>query len=361
LAAGALLAACSRGGGASERHDDRKAAVPVIVAPVVQQDAPVNLRAIGRVQPYSTVAVKAQVEGQLAHVYFSEGQEVKRGDLLFRIDTRPFEAALRQAEATLAKDRAEAENARVEAGRFASLVSSGVVSKDEHDQASTRAAAFAAAVRADEAAVERARIQLEYCSIHSPLDGRIGRLLVHRGNVVEANETTLAVINQIRPIHVEFAVPQRDLPAIRENMGRGSLPVEAAVPSAEARTVAGELSFVDNAVDVSTGTVLLKALFANPDETLWPGQFVNVTLRLSTRRDVLLVPARAVEAGQQGRYVYVVGPDGTAEARPVVLGETVGENVVVEQGLERGERVVTDGALRLAPGVPVEVKDGTPG
>ena len=358
LLAPALLAACSSGGGAVATTAGRKPAVPVTVAAVVQKDAPVELRAIGNVQASSTVAVRAQVEGQLATVHFTEGQEVKRGDLLFEIDARPFEAALREAEATLAKDRAQAENARVEAARFATLAASGVVSRDEHDQARTRAKTFEAAATADEAVVESARIRLQYCSIRSPIDGRIGQLLVHEGNVSKANETTLAVINRLRPVNVEFSVPQQELPGIRRYMAGGPLRVEAALPAAAAEPVVGVLGFVNNTVDTTTGTVLLKAEFPNADETLWPGQFVNVTLRLATEPDALVVPARAVQTGQQGAYVFVVRQDGTVEARPVTVGHAVDEDVVVTHGLAVGEQVVTDGQLRLAPGAAVEVRGG---
>jgi multidrug efflux system membrane fusion protein len=326
----------------------------VSVASVVRRDAPVTLHAIGRVEAYATVAVKAQVEGQLARLHFAEGQEVKRGDLLFEIDPRPFEAALHQAEAMLAKNRAEAANARVESGRLASLIKSGVVSRDEYDQAATRAAAFEAASKADDAAVERARIQLQYCTIHAPIDGRIGQMLVHEGNVVEANETTLAVINQLRPVRVAFAVPQQELPAVRANRGANGLPVSAS--GAGGAVATGELSFIDNAIDTTTGTVLLKAVFANVDETLWPGQFVDVALQLTTRPNALLVPARAVQSGQAGQFVFVVTSAGTVASRPVTTGPSVGDDVVVESGLEAGEQVVTEGHLRLAPGFPVTVK-----
>jgi multidrug efflux system membrane fusion protein len=313
---------------------------------------PTELRAIGSVTPVATVAVKSQVEGQLAEVRFHEGQQVHRDDLLFVIDQQPFEAAVREADAKLARDRAEAANAVTEAARLARLVKEGIVSTDEYDRATTRAASSAAAVKADEAVLETAKIRLRYCSIRSPIDGRIGRMLVHAGNVVKEKDTTLAVINQIRPVHVEFSVPQADLPAIRRALGTGSLPVTVAVPG-DSAAVAGELGFVDNTVDTATGTVLLKATFANPAEELWPGQFVNVTLRLATQPAALLVPAHAVQTGQSGRYVYVVKPDGTAELRAVEVGTTVAEEVVVTSGLAAGEHVVTEGALRLAPGMRV--------
>jgi len=329
----------------------------VTTAQVVRRDVPIELRAIGSVTPFATVAVKSQVEGQLAALRFEEGRRVKRGDLLFLIDAKPFEAAVREAEAKLTKDRAEAANAATEAGRLARLVKEGIVSTDEYEQAATRAAASAAAVTADEAALETMRIRLRYCSIRSPIDGRIGRILVHAGNVVKENETTLAVINQLQPVQVEFSVPQSDLPAIRRNLAAGALPVTVSVPGdAGGQPVTADLRFIDNTVDTTTGTVLLKALFANRGEELWPGQFVNVTVRLALQRDALLVPARAVQTGQGGRYVYVVTPDRTVESRPVQVGATVAEDVVVIDGLAAGEEVVADGALRLAPGMRVDVK-----
>jgi len=357
LAGLGVLSACSGGGGAAERAS-APPPVPVTVAPAVQKDAPVSLRAIGNVAAYSTVSLKAQVEGRVARVHFAEGQEVKRGDLLFALDARPFEAALRQAEANLARDRAQAENARVEADRFARLVKDGIVSRDEYDQAHARAASLEATVAADQAAVESARIQLQYCSIASPIDGRIGEILVHEGNVVKANETVLAVINQLRPIYVEFAVPQQELDEIRTRMAGGELPVEAFRPADEDHPVVGALSFINNTVDTTSGTVLLKAVFPNANEDLWPGQFVTVTLRLATRHDAVMIPSRAVQTGQDGKFVFVVQPDGAVVSRPVSVGQTVGEEVVVEQGLAAGEQVVTEGQLRLAPGVRVQVKEG---
>lgn len=346
----AVLAGCASGGGEQARRDP----VPVAVAAVVQRDVPVELRAIGTVTPIATVAVKSQVEGQLAEVRFEEGQEVRRDDLLFVIDTPPFEAAVREAEAKLAQDRAEAANAATEAGRFARLISSGIVSPDEYEQVRTKAAALAAAAQADEAGLETAKIQLRYCSIHSPIDGRIGKLLVHRGNVVKARDTTLAVVNQIEPVDVAFTVPQQELTAIRHYLAAGPLPVHATPPGEGARPAQGDLRFVDNAVDQATGTVLLKARFPNQDELLWPGQFVNVTLRLTTEPGALVVPARAIQTGQAGAFVYLVGPDRTVEARAVVTGRDLGEDVTVASGLAAGDPVVTDGQLRLIPGMTVE-------
>ena len=352
-----LIAACSSDSAAPGR--DHKDAVPVTVATAVQRDIPVQLRAIGNVEPYSTVAVKSQVEGQLAQVHFAEGQGVKRGNLLFTIDPRPFEAALRQAEATVARDTAEARNAAVDAKRRTQLLAQGFVSRDEYDQSQTKAASSAAAVKADEAAVENARLQLQYCYIHSPIDGRVGQLLVHAGNVVEANDTLLAVINQVHPIYVSFSVPEQQLPQIRQRAGAGKLAVQAFVPQHGGSPVVGELSFINNTVDTTTGTVLLKALFQNDDETLWPGQFVDVAVTLAVQHDAVLVPAEAIQVGQQGQYVFVVAADDSAEVRAVVPGDRIAAEIVVTQGLTAGERVVTDGQIRLAPGLKVQIKDGT--
>ena len=329
------------------------------VATAVQKDIPVQLHAIGNVEAYSTVSVKSQVEGQLAKVHFVEGQPVNKGDLLFTIDPRPFEAALRQAQATVARDVAEARNAEVDAKRRTQLLAQGFVSRDEYDQSQTKAASSAAAVKADEAAVENARLQLQYCYIHSPINGRVGQLLVHEGNVVKANDTLLAVINQVRPVYVSFSVPEQDLPEVRQRTAEGKLAVQAFVPQHDGTPVIGELSFINNTVDMTTGTVLLKALFPNDNEALWPGQFVDVAVTLTVHHDAVLVPAEAIQVGQQGQYVFVVAADESAEVRPVVPGARIGPEIVVSQGLTAGERVVTDGQIRLAPGLKVQIKDGT--
>jgi multidrug efflux system membrane fusion protein len=356
-----LVAACSSppGGSGADGRGGRDEVVPVTVATVVRKDVPVQVRAIGNVEPYSTVSIKSQVEGQLAQVLFEEGQRVRKDDLLFTIDPRPFEAALRQAEANLAKDAAEQDNAEVEAKRRTDLLAQGFVSRDEYDQAQTRAAASRAAVKADEAAVEHAKLQLQYCYIRSPIDGRAGQRLVHEGNVVKDNDTTLAVINQVRPVYVTFSVPEQELPEIRQRAAQEKLRVHAFIPRHETEPVLGELSFINNAVDTTTGTVLLKGLFSNDDEALWPGQFVAVALTLATHHDAVLVPAEAIQTGQQGQYVFVVTPDLSAEVRPVVAQEAAGPEVVVAQGLVPGDRVVTDGQVRLTAGSKVQVKDGS--
>lgn len=353
-----LLGGCSSGpGGAATEGRAGPLAVPVTVAKVVAKDVPIQIRAIGNVQPYSSVTVKSQVKGQIAEVHFQEGQRVAHGDLLFTIDPRPFEATLRQAEANLARDLAEANNAKVEAGRRERLLAQGFVSRDEYDQAQTQAVSLEAAVRADRAAVENAKLELQYCYIRSLIDGRVGQILVHAGNIVKDNDTTLAVINQIRPVYVSFSVPEQDLPEIHRRATEQTLAVQAFIGKDDADPVAGELSFIDNTVDTATGTILLKGRFKNEDEALWPGQFVDVALILGVHRNAVVIPAAAVQTGQQGLYVFVVGSDMVATTKPVVVGASVGPNIVVEQGLQPNETVVTDGQVRLAPNMKVEIKD----
>lgn len=333
-------------------------AVPVNVAAVVQKDVPVQLRAIGNVEAFSTVSVKAQVDGALAQINFKEGQEVKEGDLLFLIDPRPFQAALQQAEANLAKNRAEANNAQVQAERYRQLLANNFVSKDQYDQARTQAESFAAAVQADQAAVENAKLLLQYCYIRSPITGRIGQYLVHVGNIVKNRDTTLATINRIRPVYVDFSVPEQQLTDIRQSAAARQLKVEAFAGTDESHSATGELSFIDNAVDTKTGTVLLKGTFPNQDETLWPGQFVTVALTLRRQPNALLVPHAAIQTGQQGPYVFVVDKQLTAEVRPVVTGMSVDDDVVVDKGLQLGEDVVTRGQVRLTAGSKVQIKTG---
>jgi multidrug efflux system membrane fusion protein len=331
-------------------------AVPVAVATVVEKTVPVDIRVIGNVEAFSTVSVKSQVEGIVERVHFREGQDVRQGDLLFTIDSRPFEAALHQAEANLARDAALEKNAKAQADRYSKLFEAGIVSQEQYDQFRTNAESYEAAVRADKAAVERAKLDLSYCTIHSPIDGRTGALIVHEGNLVKANaDTPLVVINQISPIYVNFSVPEEYLPEIRKYRAHGELGVQAIVPNVN-RPPEGLLSFLDNTVDTTTGTVKLKGKFDNRDRQLWPGQFVNVVLKLTTQPNAIVVPSQAVQTGQSGQYVFVIKPDMTAESRPVVAGSTVGGESVIEKGLQLGENVVTDGQLRLAPGSKVELK-----
>jgi multidrug efflux system membrane fusion protein len=354
----ALLAACGSHTPSEGPGDAAAEAVPVRAAAAERRDVPVEVSTVGTVEAFSTVEVRSQVEGELSRVAFTEGAEVQEGDLLFVVDPRPFEAKLHQAEGALARDRAEATNARANAKRVTTLLREGVTSHDESDRARAQSDALAAAVAADEAAVEEARLSLQYCYIHASIGGRIGQLLVHEGNVVKVHDTVLAVINQIRPVDVAFSVPQQELPAIRRRLGAGAtLPVSATLGDAKAPAATGQLEFVNNTVDTTTGTVLLKARFANADETLWPGQFVRVTLTVDTLHDVVTVPAPAVQTGQSGSYVFVIGADGTVESRPVETGRAAGGLEVIERGIAAGDRVVTDGQIRLAPGTHVVVKD----
>jgi multidrug efflux system membrane fusion protein len=405
-----LLAGCSDGGGAQARSGPPPP-VPVGVATVQQKAVPLQVLAVGNVQAYTTVGIKSQVAGQIQTVHFKEGEEVKRGDLLFTIDPRPLEAAVRQAEANVAKDRAQLrqaeaargqrqaeitqaqanldrdlaqlENARVQEQRYRELVRRELVAREQYDQIRTALAAFEATVAADRAAlenaraaaraadamvdnaraaisageamVETARLQLAYTTIRAPMDGRTGNLLVQAGNVVKANEdSALVVIAQIRPIYVSFGVPERELPAITTYRARGTVKVEAMLEGGRQRVV-GAVTFMNNTVDPSTGTIQLKATFPNADSALWPGQFVDVALTLTTEQ-ATVVPARAVQAGQKGPFVFVVKPDLTVESRPVKAGRRLAGELVIEQGLAPGERVVTDGQLRLVPGARVEIR-----
>jgi len=353
-----FLPACSDNGAkGSAASPAMSMTVPVTVAGVTQQTVPVEVRVIGNVEAYSTVTVRSQIDGEVDRVYFQEGRDVNVGDLLFTVDSRPYQARLKQAEATLARDIAQAKNAQAQAERSTKLFQAGIVSKDQYDQFETNAEALEASVRADRAAVESARVDLGYCTVRSPIGGRTGDLMVHPGNVVKANDTALVVINQITPVYVDFSVPEQHLADIKKYQTRGKLRVRATIPQDEQRPAEGALTFVNNAVDPATGTILLKGTFANPDRRLWPGQFVNVVLTLTSRPRVVVVPNQAVQAGQTGQYVFKVKPDLTVAIAPVAPGATVGGLTVIEKGLEPGEKVVTDGQLMLFPGAKVQVKN----
>ncbi|MGH7277709.1 MAG: efflux RND transporter periplasmic adaptor subunit [Candidatus Rokuibacteriota bacterium] len=414
FAAALACAACSdRAGGAPTPA--APPAVPVGAASAERKLVPLQITAVGNVQAYTTVGLKSQVAGQIVKVHFTEGRDVKRGELLFTIDPRPLEAVLRQTEANVAKDvaalrQAEAalgqrqaevtqalanlerdlaqmENARVQEQRYRELVDKEFIAREQYDQvrtnfaalqavvqanraavenarASARAAEAAveharAAIRANEAMVEAARLQVAYTAIHAPMDGRTGNLLVQEGNVVKTGEDTpLVVIAQVHPIYVSFAMPEHHLTAIRTYRARGPVKVEALLDGGQ-RTAVGTLSFVNNTVDPATGTIQLKATFPNTDNALWPGQFVDVALTL-TSQNAVVVPAEAVQPGQQGTFVFVVKPDLTVESRQVTVGRRLPREVVIESGLEGGERVVTDGQLRLVPGARVDIKPRRP-
>lgn len=336
------------------------APAPVVAAQAERRTVPNQLQAIGAVEAYSNVSVKTQITGELTGVFFKEGDDVKKGQLLFALDKRQASEAIRRAEATLAKDVAQGENARAQARRYEALYKEGVASKEQYDQIVTAADAQDAAVRADRSALEDAKVQVTYFTIHSPINGRTGSLLVHRGNQVKANDVpSLVTINQVQPIYVTFTVPEQFLSEIRSRMKGGKLSVEALAANDSGSPVRGTLSFIDNGVDQTTGTIKLKAEFANADRRLWPGQFVNVTVTLGSEANAVVVPSQAVQVGQAGQYVYVIKPDRTAEARPVTVGETHGGVTLIKKGIEVGEQVVIDGQLRLAPGSPVEIKGGS--
>jgi multidrug efflux system membrane fusion protein len=332
-------------------------AVPVTVASVTRKTVPVQLRAIGNVQPYRTVSVRCEVGGQLQHVGFAEGEDVRKGDVLFVIDPRPFEAALRQTEAALEKDQAQARLAEADVHRYERLFNKGVIPRQQYDQFQATYQTLTASVAADQAAIETARLQLNYTTVHAPIEGRTGSLLVHLGNLVKANDTVLVVINQIQPIYVNFAVPAQYLPEIKRYMG-GGLRVDAR-PKEGGPAASGRLTFIDNAVDQTTGTILLKGTFQNEARTLWPGEFVEALLSLTTQANALLVPSQAVQNGQAGQYVFVVKSDSTVESRAVTVSRTLDQQSVISSGLAAGETVVTDGQLRLAPGAKVRVVSAT--
>lgn len=330
--------------------------VPVLAATVEQKDMPVELQAIGSVEAYSSVTVKTQITGELTGVNFKEGQDVKKGDLLFTLDKRPFEAEVKRQQANLQRDTAQAKLAHLDSERYGGLYKDGVVSKQQYDQAEANAEALDAAVQADKAAVENARVQLIYCSIYSPINGRTGTLMIHQGNMIKANDTPFLIdINQVEPIYVTFTVPEQYLADIKRFAAAGNLPVQARIQG-DPRPAVGKLSFIDNTVDPATGTIKLKGEFVNADRRLWPGQFVNVTLVLHTQPNAVVVPSQAVQNGQQGQFVFVIKPDMTVEMRPVTVNRTSSGQTVVEAGVKPGERVVTDGQLRLVPGSRIEIK-----
>ncbi len=347
-----FIAACSSG-----KAKQAPRVVPVKAADVMQQNVPVQIPAIGNVETINAVSIKALVGGEVTGVFFKEGQDVKKGDLLFQIDPRPYEAALKQAEAQLARDLAQAKNAEEQAKRYAILVQKDYVSKDQYDQLRANADALAAAVDADKAVVENNRLLLAYCTIRSPINGRVGSVLVNKGSVVKANDLVMLTINQMAPVYVAFSVPEHNLLDIKKYMAGGKLKVEAVIPGDEQRPAQGVLTFINNAVDTATGTIQLKGTFENADTRLWPGQFVNVVLTLTTQRNAVVMPAAALQAGQQGQYVFVVKPDFTVETRPVTIARTYNDLVIVSQGVAPGEKVVTDGQLQLVPGAKVEIKN----
>ena len=359
--------------------------VPVSAQPVEKKNIPIQIRAIGNVEASSTVQIRSLVSGELLKVHFAEGQTVKKGEPLFTLDQRPFEAALEQAQANLAKDQAQEavaqavldrdlaqlNNAKKQAERYQELLKQGVVSQELSDQYRLNVETASAVVeadkaslnnvqsvlKADQAAIENAKIQLSYTKIQSPMDGRTGNLMVYAGNLVRANDTTpLVTINQLDPVFVSFSVPEKDLNQIKTYRTSSSFGIAANPPENDKLKVTGQLTFIDNTVDLTTGTIRLKGTFQNPEGVLWPGQFVNVTLTLTTQPDALVVPSRAVQTGQEGPIVYVIEADQTVKIRKVTTGPTIENLTVLTSGVQVGETVVTDGHLRLIPGAKVSVK-----
>ena len=347
-----LLAGC----GAKEAPPAAPDPVPVTVAEVVARPMPVTIEAIGTVVAPQTVEVRSRVGGELVGVHFREGDDVQQGQPLFTIDRRPLEAALAEARAQLARDRALEHKAEQDVKRYADLVAKDFVTKEQYDQAKASAESLQATVTADEAVAHDAEVQLSYTTMSAPISGRTGSVLVHRGNLVKANDQPLVVIHQVAPIDVTFEVPQQSLNEVRRRAAGGTLDVVAVPPDAGTPPQHGRLVFIDNAVDSDTGTIQLKASFPNAVRELWPGQFVNVSLRLGTENGAIVAPSPAVQSGQEGDFVFVVKADHTVESRPVKVARTVDGEAVIAQGLAAGETVVTDGQLRLTAGMPITVK-----
>jgi multidrug efflux system membrane fusion protein len=334
----------------------------VVTAAATQQDVPLLLKAIGTMEASETVAVRTQISGELTGVAFREGQEVQKGALLFQLDPRTYQAAIRKAEATLARDRVILSNARKDYERYSQLVKDGIVTQEQAEGYRTKAESAAAELAADQAAVDTAREQLAYCTITSPISGRLGVLAVDRGNVVKANDTVLVTINRLAPIHATFTVPEKELPEIKRHMTAGKVLVEAEVSGSAGIKEKGTVSFLDNTVDPATGTIRLKATFDNARKQLWPGQFVNLSMTLAVRKRAVVVPSQAVQTGQKGQFVFVVNQVATAEIRPVTTGPVTQGVTVIEKGVDPGEQVVIDGQMRVVPGSKVEIKpDEKPG
>lgn len=360
MAAGALVAlgSCGQSNAVAAGRAAGPSAVPVLTATAMQKDVPDVIQTVGTVEAYSTVDIRPQVGGTLLKIWFTEGQNVAAGDLLFTIDPQPYQVALNQAEATLAKDQAQSVNAETMRARDENLLKRGILAQQDYDTAATTAAALKATVQADQAQVDNAKLQLQYTKITAPVSGRTGALLVYEGNLLRTTDTTaLVVINQLEPIRVDFGVPAQYLSQVRTGQAASPLTTTARPAGSKDPWSSGTISFLDNAVDPSTGTLKAKGTFANTDRKLWPGELVEVALQLGVATKATVVPATAVQNGQQGQYVYVVKPDHTVAFRPVETTLRNGDDVVVSNGLKVGEEVVTDGQLALTPGAKIQIKN----
>jgi multidrug efflux system membrane fusion protein len=329
----------------------------VTVGKVTQKTMPVEVVAVGNVEAISTISIRAQVAGEVQEVHFKEGDFVAKGQVLLTIDPRPYEAALAQAKAALARDKATGVYNRAQAQRYKTLFEQGVVPAEQVDSYASAADASDAVLNADEAAVKTAELNVEYCTINSPIDGRTGAIMVKPGNLVKVADVPIVIINQVNPVYVNFGVPQQFWPDIKEHVDRGALHVMATIPQDPGHPIQGTLTFVDNTVDTTTGTIHLRGTFENPQDRLWPGLYVNILLTLSQQPNATVVPAHAIITTQQGSYVYVVKANNTVEQRTVVPSRTINDDTVVDKGLQPGETIVTDGQVNLVPGAQVEAKN----
>jgi membrane fusion protein, multidrug efflux system len=355
-----LLPACS-GNKPDPQKMKRERIVLVTIAPVLEKAVPVQIRAIGNVEAFSTVSIKSRVGGELKQVHFTEGQDVKQGDLLFTIDPDTYEAALKQVQANLARNMALLKKAQEDVKRYSDLVQKEYISQEQYDQAVTNVDALKAQIKADQAAVDNARLQVTYCYIRAPISGRTGDLLAYKGNIIKAQDDnkSLVVINQIQPIYAAFTVPEQNLPDIKKYAAGGKLKLKALISKDGQFSEDGTLTFIDNTVDKATGTIRMKGTFDNKEKKLWPGQFVNIILGLTVQSNTVVVPSQAIQTGIEGQYVFIILPDMTAEARPVVVGRSLDGETVIEKGLKTGEKVVTDGQFQLVSGAKVQIK-GSP-
>ena len=345
---------------AKKEKPKAKPPVPVKVVQAVLKNVPIQVKAIGNIEAFTSVAIKSQVGGQIARLHFAEGSDVEKGALLVSIDPEPFQSTLSQFEAALAKDQAQAKFAREQAERYAGLLKEGIVTHDQYDLLRSNAESLAATLVADRAAIKNAKIQLGYCSIRSPISGRTGTIAMQPGNLVKANDLPIVTVNQLTPIYATFSIPEKLLAEVKRAMAGNELKIEAVIPNEPGSTEAGTISFLDNAVNPATGTIKLKGVFANKSRKLWPGQFTDVVMTLGNRKDAVVVPTNVIQTSQQGQFIYVVKPDNSVEMRQITATMALGEDSVVEKGLAAGETVVVDGQLRLTPGAVVESKENRP-